>query len=174
MDDFYDLISEVNNNSISVRMVPSLWERLDKDVYNIIHNSIWNTFKFYNADKSCSKEIAKIRDTVGGIYLFYIDSGIITERHRILTYIGRAEFTENQNLRKRIREYYGYMPPDMRRVKIGRMLKNWWQYLYCSYIELSDNKVIHKVEDELIKVLLPPMNTQIPDVTISAACRAAF
>ena len=174
MDDLYDLISEFNDNSISVRMVPSLWKKLDGEVSDLIHDKTWKTFKFYKVDQNRSDEIENISSSSGGIYLFYIDPGIITERHRVRTYIGRAEYTDNQNLRKRIREYYGYMPPDTRRVRIGWMLKNWWEYLYCSYIELSDNELIDKVEKELINALLPPMNTQIPDVTISAASRAAF
>lgn len=174
MSDVYDLITEIRDNTISMQLVPSLWKKIDKGIFELIHSARWTTFKFYGPDQSRSLEVGKISNTKGGIYIFFIDPGIISGQQKILTYVGRAENTKSQNLRKRIREYYGYMPPDTRRVKIGRMLKNWWEFLYCSYIELTDNKIIDSIESELINVLLPPMNDTRPDIKIAAASKAAF
>ena len=66
------------------------------------------------------------------------------------------------------------MPPDCRRPKINTLFKEWWEYIYCSYIELEDNDLIDYVEKELINKLIPPFNESYPDTKISKALKAAF
>lgn len=68
-------------------------------------------------------------------------------------YIGRARYTENQNLRKRILEYYRYAPE---RTKVAEMFREWREEVHCSYIDLScSNDETDCIEAELVNKLLP-------------------
>ena len=50
------------------------------------------------------------------------------------------------------------------RPKIATMRETWGKELYIKYLPLNDNETIRKVEKELIRVIIPPFNDQIPDL----------
>jgi hypothetical protein len=170
-----DLIRGLKDKKFNMFLPSNLWATFDRSVLNIIQESEWHTFKYFKNVNVVSDEINKVSNSSGGIYIFYVSPEIIPERHRTLMYIGRCHNSGNQNLRKRLREYLGYLPPNYDRPKIAIMMSEWQEDLFCSYIELkqlSDDE-IDEIEKELINKLLPPFNEQIPDIKISGAKKAA-
>ena len=87
-------------------------------------------------------------------------------------YIGRAQFSDNQNLRKRIREYWTKYARDNERPLITKMFKYWSDDLYLSYLPIDNNQGIIDYEAKLINSLLLPFNTEIPDKEIKQAISA--
>ena len=53
------------------------------------------------------------------------------------------------------------------RVKIAYMRELWGEELYFYYYPLDDDELIERVERELIRVIVPPCNSQIPDQYIN-------
>lgn len=168
-----DLIQNLTNKKFQIELPSHLWGAFDCDILNVIRRAEWKTFKYFSINRIVSEHINSIDDTKGGIYVFYVSPEIIPKRQRILLYVGRAHISQRQNLRKRVKEYVRYLPPDYARPKISWMMKEWGDYLYCSYIELEDNVLIDQIEKELIIKLIPPFNDMIPDKKISAAVKAA-
>lgn len=169
-----DMIRQFKDKQFPIVLPSDLWESVDLAILKIVQSSEWITFKYLDAKHSLSAEISKISNSKGGIYIFYISPEIIKEKQRILAYIGRARYTDYQNLRKRIKEYYKYLPPDYSRPKVNTLMREWSDYLYCSYIELDNNDIIDSIESELINKLVPPFNDAIPNHEIAYAAKAAF
>ena len=169
-----DLIQQMNNKKFQIVLPSHLWENIDANVLKIVQDSKWTTFKYLDINQELNSEVSKVNNHKGGIYIFYVSPEIIKERQRILMYVGRARITRTQNLRKRIKEYYGYLPPNYSRPKVNTMMREWSKFLYCSYIELDDNAQIDLIEKELIRKLIPPFNDQIPDQEIAYAAKSAF
>lgn len=168
-----DLLSELKAKKIQIELPSHLWHNVTPKVLKIIQETKWKTFKFFEKEKH-SAEIKKIDNKVGGIYVFYVSPEVIPQNHRIILYVGRARYTHSQNLRKRINEYYSYVPPDYRRPKIANMFQEWGDDVYCSYLELKcSNDIIDLIEKELINKLLPYCNDEIPDQKIRKAVKAA-
>lgn len=168
-----DLINILNTSTITLKLPSNLWESFDTSLRKTVSANNWHTFRYLTDDDNLSPQIMNISNIKGGIYIFYASPEIIPARQRILFYVGRALLTKNQNLRKRITEYYMYYKNnDWERPKINEMFEHWGPYLYCSYIELDDNTLIEQLEAELINKLLPPFNASIPNKKISKAVRA--
>lgn len=173
-NDMFDILQGLKNKCFLIELPSHLWRNIDPYVLRVVKGGEWKTFKFYTDDHKRSHELRNISNITGGVYVFYITPDVIPENHRILMYIGRARLTENQNLRKRISEYYGYAPPNDERPKLADMFKEWWEDVYCSYLELScANEEIDHIEAELINKLLPHCNDAIPDTKIGKAVKAA-
>lgn len=169
-----DLIRDLRVNKISVELSENLWEQFDSNLYKIVHVADWKTFKYIDEFGNLSDWISHVSCDTGGIYLFYVSPEIIPERQRVLLYVGRAQKSKTQNLRKRITEYYKYYESDQwDRPKIKQMFRCWSKYLYCSYLEIDDNDLVIRLEAEIINRLLPPCNAAIPNQDISVAVRAA-
>ena len=169
-----DLLQGLKDKKFLIELPSHLWDTIDTDVLKVVKCKAWRSFKFYTDTQGRSGEIANISNATGGIYIFYINPEIIPDNHRILMYIGRARYTKNQNLRKRISEYYGYAPPNDDRPKLAEMFREWWDDIYCGYLELScSNDKIDFIEAELINKLLPHCNDLIPDKKIGKAVKAA-
>ena len=109
-----DLLSGLKAKKIQIELPSHLWHSIDETVLDIIKKAEWKTFKFFEGDHH-SSEIININNKTGGIYVFYISPEVIPQNHRIVMYIGRARYTDNQNLRKRITEYYDYVLPNYER-----------------------------------------------------------
>ena len=65
-------------------------------------------------------------------------------------------------MRKRCKSY---VTDD--RVKIAYMREMWGDELYFYYMPLDDDALIERVERELIRVIIPPCNSQIADQYVS-------
>ena len=73
-------------------------------------------------------------------------------------YIGRVRRKKEFSLRKRCKEYLGDTRP-----RVVYMREMWGKDLYFYYLPLDKDDTIEMVERELIRVIIPPCNTQIPD-----------
>ena len=132
-------------------------------------NKKWGEIKFLNNDATAiNEEIATMPNDKGGIYLFILKPDIVPSVHKYILYVGRVKHTANQNLRKRLREYV-----TDKRSDIENMRETWGKHLYIKYLPLEDNRIIMDLEKELIRVIIPPCNSEYPGV-LNKAMRAAF
>lgn len=105
-----------------------------------------------------SNDIKSLPNNTGGIYVFYVKGLNISFFENYILYIGRCKFTQNQNIRKRAKEYY----TDTRDL-IVEMFSRWKEHLYYRYYADIDNERIEKNEIQLIRAILPQYNEVIPD-----------
>jgi len=173
-DKAFDLGEEINSRKLTFKLYPDLWsDYLNK--YQGIDLSInnWKTIKYLNTDGTdFNTDINLLPNDKGGLYLFTIGCEIIPPYTYYPVYIGRAQLTDNQNLRKRCREYFNKYKGKSERGKITRMFKYWSEYLYLSFMVLNSNKDIIEIEDELINTLLFPFNDQITNQKVRDAVKA--
>ena len=133
------------------------WETVSADVKAAI-SSEWQNIKFLNEDGTeINEDIVNVPDDCGGVYLFLLKPDIITGLHRYIMYIGRARRGNSFSLRKRCRSYLNDTRPS-----IACMRELWGKDLYFFYLPMDDDTFICKVEEELLRVIIPPCNTQIP------------
>ena len=133
----------------------------------------WTKTKYLNANADdFDAAICNIPNDSGGLYLFYIKCEIISGITEFPLYVGRAQFSQHQNLRKRVKEYFQHFAKNSERPKITRMFNYWAKDLHLAYISLEENDEIKDLEKQLINSLLLPMNTDIPDSEIKQAITA--
>lgn len=172
LDSAFDLGLEINNRKIQYTLYPPLWSRHDFSAINLDF-STWTTIKYLNTHATdFHPDISNVPNTTGGLYLFTIKCPIITGITQYPVYIGRAQFSSSQNLRKRCREYFTKYASSNERPKITKMFRFWGEYLYLSFLPLSTNSSIRDIEAQLINSLLLPFNTQIPDQEVRQAVDA--
>ena len=169
MSEIIDMCRKVKNNTISFVLNPdNVWDSFDNTYLATVHG-LWHEVKFLNDTcDSLNTDIENVPSNEGGIYIFTIKSDIIQNTHIYILYIGRVKLTTNQNLKKRLKEYYRDTRP-----KIMFMRETWGSNLYIRYLPLTDNNLISNLEKELIRVILPPCNDDYPEI-IRAAMKAAF
>lgn len=167
----------------------SLGEELElRKVEYKLHRKLWDKFKFPNLDlkfhnwtkikylnataDALEADVENIPDDKGGLYLFYITCEVISGITEYPLYIGRAQKTQTQNLKKRVKEYFHHFSRDIERPRITKMFKYWASDLHLAYITLEENDEIKDLEKHLINSLLLPMNTEIPDTEVKQAIKA--
>lgn len=145
------------------------WQDFPDELKRIV-NRPWSEIKYFLGD-TLNPEINTVPNNCGGIYLFCIKPNVIPDVHLYLAYIGRAQNTQYQNLRKRVKEY----ATEVTRPNICELKRHWGSYLYLRYLPLptENNDCINRLEKELIKTILPPFNDIYPEVYNQAA-NAAF
>ncbi len=137
------------------------WNEFNPEIRKIISQE-WKMVKYMNDDGTeLNKEIETVPDDAGGVYLFLLKPELLPEVHLYIMYIGRARKMRNFSLRQRCKEYYKDTRP-----KIAVMRELWGSQLYFRYLVLPDDETIAKVERELLRVIIPPCNTQIPDYNL--------
>ncbi len=140
------------------------WNSVNPDIKRIVSQE-WQTIKYMNDDGTAlNKEVDTVPNDVGGVYLFVLKPEIIPKYHVYIMYIGRARKKTSYSLRKRCKEYFTDTRPELL-----TMRKLWGAQLYFSYLPLQDDELIEAVERELIRVIIPPCNTQIPDYNVMPA-----
>jgi hypothetical protein len=123
--------------------------------------------KFLDSNElDISNEVKNLPQDSGGIYVFFIKGQIVPFFETYLAYIGRAQFTNSQNLKLRCSSYYYEFFKEKTRPKIHRLIDRWGKYLYIRYLPLKDNEQIKKLEINLINGILPPFNDEIPELKI--------
>ncbi len=133
----------------------------------------WTSIKYLNDEANdFNQDVASIPNDKGGLYLFYAKCPIIPGITEFPFYIGRAQLTPNQNLRKRIKEYFLQYKREEDRPKVTRMLRYWGEDLFVAYLIVDSNQDIITSESLLINSLLLPMNDQIPDKEIRDGVKA--
>lgn len=144
---------------------PTRWIQVETDESLSSPENWSDEIKFlHNNGIDVSEEIKNLPADTGGIYMFFIKGIIISHFENYLAYIGRAQYTNSQNLKARcISYYYEFFKKD-RRPKIARLIEKWGPFLYLRYYSSKDNDHIQIVEKKLINAILPPFNDEIPDV----------
>lgn len=144
------------------------WKTIDPNIKNIVSRQ-WKNIKFLNQNGTgINEEIDTVPDDKGGVYIFMLKPEIIPDLHMYLMYIGRVRKRSGFSLQKRCRSYFR---DD--RVKIAYMREMWGEELYFYYLPLEDDDVIERVERELIRVIIPPCNSQIPDQYVTYMSKTA-
>ncbi|WP_430410859.1 hypothetical protein [Kordia sp.] len=168
----FQLGEEILSKTLPYKLHQDLWRKYDFSPLDLNYEN-WTTIKYLNNDcSSFSDEINTVPNNCGGLYLFTIKCSVINKLTEYPVYIGRAQYTANQNLRKRCREYFTkYLRSDERPL-ITKMLKYWGNELYLSFITIDENIEIVDLEKKIINSLLLPFNSEIPDVEIRQAVAA--
>ena len=91
-----------------------------------------------------------------------------------LAYVGRAYYTEKENIRKRVKRYLWESTSKKGRPKIARLFRHWKDYLYIKFCYTTDNDLIEAGEATLIRAILPPFNSELPDSIIYKEPQKAF
>lgn len=175
----FALHEEIIKKTLSFKLHQDLWSKYDLTTIDLDFDN-WTTIKYLNEDCSqLNSAMNSIPNDKGGIYLFSIKCEVINKLTEYPVYIGRAQFTENQNLRKRCREYFTKYLRNDERPRITKMIKYWGAELYLSYFVVENsqnnddnNNIIIDLEKKLINSLLLPFNTEIPDMEIRQAISA--
>ena len=171
-DDAFEFAEESVLRDVKYRLYEPLWRLYDLTIIDLSFEN-WRTIKFLNEDGTAfSDEINTLPNDRGGLYLFFVKCPIITGITEYPLYIGRAQYTANQNLRKRIREYFLQHAKEDERPRIKKMIRYWGAQLYVSFKEIDDNSNTIEFEKRLINSLLLPFNTQIPDSELGETIQA--
>jgi len=157
----YDLSDSVKLHETSFIICPDLWER-ESDLQDILTQEEIKEIKFLNdAGDDVSEDVRHLTNRKGGLYFFVAKAKSFPYLAKYLMYIGKAEKSAQQNLRKRCNEYSPRKPQS--RPKIKNLIEKWGPYLYLNYIELENNSEIKDLEAKLICSLVPPFNSAIPE-----------
>ncbi|MCQ2201733.1 MAG: hypothetical protein MJZ27_06545 [Bacteroidales bacterium] len=143
----------------------------------ILEERHWSKeIKYMNPENTeVSNEIKQIPNKSGGLYVFYLKGSGLPFMERYILYIGRVQYTKGMNIRKRALEYYKeYKKNKNSRLGIRYMFEHWSKHLYYRYYTDVDNPSIVALEESLIKTLLPPFNTDIPNKQKPKTNVAAF
>lgn len=168
----FELGEKLNNQLVSYYLHKPLWEKYNYPNLNLNFNN-WEKIKYLNENgDGFSDEIEKVPNNKGGLYLFFVKCEIITGITEYPFYIGRAQLTEHQNLKKRVKEYFQKFSRSDERPKITKMFNYWSKELHLAYFTLDDNDDVIELEKQLINYLLFPMNDEIPDKVIKQAIKA--
>lgn len=165
----FELGEYLTLRKIEYKISDILWAKYDFPEIDISFNK-WHSIKYLNDDGTAfNGAINDVPNNSGGLYLFYAKCHIIPGITEYPFYIGRAQFTENQNLRKRVKVYFQKYRLEDERPKITKMFKYWANDLYLAFLPLETNEAIIDYEKRLINALLLPMNTEIPDKEVRDA-----
>jgi hypothetical protein len=168
----FELGEHLVSRQVTYIASPFLWEKWDIGTIDLSFDK-WTIIKYLDEDgNDFNTEIEKLPNNKGGLYLFFVNCSNIPGISELPFYVGRAQLTEGQNLRKRVREYFTKFARNNERPKITRMFKYWGNELHLAFLELDDNSDIVDLEKKLINSLLLPMNDEIPDIEIRQAINA--
>lgn len=168
----FRLAEEIKLREINYKLHEGLWCKYDLSAINLDFHT-WTSVKYLNDDASgFSNEINELPNDRGGLYLFYIKCPVISGITEFPFYVGRAQLTEGQNLRKRCKEYYSKFANGNERPKITRMIEYWGKCLHLAFKVIDENENIIDYEKKLINSLLLPMNDEIPETEIKQAIKA--
>lgn len=168
----FQLGEELNLRTIRYKLHPTLWTKYDLSKIDLKLDN-WTTIKYLNDDGTeLNNDIDKLPSDKGGLYMFSIYCPTIQGRTEYPAYIGRAQLTEGQNLRKRCKEYFQKYYREDERPKITTLFKYWSENLYLSFLVLDENYEVIDYEKKIINSLLLPFNDEIPEKEFKKAKKA--
>lgn len=168
----FSLGEQIELRTVPYKLHKELWDRFTLPTVNYQFAN-WHKIKYLNDNADdFNRAVDDIPEDTGGLYLFYVKCEILSGITEYPLYIGRAQLTEHQNLRKRVKEYFQHFSRNNERPKITRMFNYWAKDLHLAYLTLIDNANIIDLEKQLINCLLLPMNDEIPDKEIKQAVKA--
>lgn len=163
---------ELELRKVEYKLHLDLWNKFNFPNLDLRFDN-WTKIKYLNANADALEaDVENVPENTGGLYMFYVKCEIVSGITEYPLYVGRAQFSEHQNLKKRVKEYFQKYYKNNERPKITRMFKYWASELYLAYITLAENGEINDLEKQFINSLLLPMNTKIPDTEISQAISA--
>lgn len=163
---------EVELRKVEYKLHGELWKKFTSTDFDL-HFENWIKIKYLNENADDFDDgIMDVPNNKGGLYMFYVKCQIISGITEYPLYVGRAQITENQNLRKRVKEYFQKYSKSNERPKLTRMFNYWKNDLYLAYYPLDDNEDVISIENQFINSLLLPMNTEIPDTEVKQAIKA--
>lgn len=169
----FHLGEEIRLRTVEFRLHTHLWNNFNSDGKIDLSLANWQSIKYLNANADgLHNDVSHIPNNSGGLYLFTIKCDIIPGATEFPVYIGRAQKTAQQNLRKRCKEYFQKYARSNERPKITRMFEYWADNLHLYYILLPENQAIIDYERELINSLLLPFNDQVPEQEYKQAIKA--
>ncbi|WP_027385164.1 GIY-YIG nuclease family protein [Chryseobacterium gregarium] len=172
LDSAFDLGEHLELRKLSYNLSNFLWSKWDINEFDLSFGN-WQKTKYLNdTNDGLNSNISTIPSDHGGLYLFYLNCKTIIGITEMPLYIGRAQFSEHQNLRKRVKEYFFKYSKNNERPKITKMFKYWSADLYLAYYVLNQNEDVVSIEKKLINSLLLPMNDEIPDQETRQAIKA--
>lgn len=169
----FDLAQEIHNHLIPFILYPSAWEKF-KWPKGVSHKTnSWKEIKYFDSSGTkLSPNISQVPTNKGGIYIFIIKTDVIENITNYPIYVGRARYTRYHNLRTRVRKYSTEYIRNDYRPKVVRFIDTYKNYLFLQYLEMTDNKLIEKLEARLIDAILPPFNDSIPNIKYRRAIKA--
>ena len=168
----FSLGEELELRKVEYKLHRDLWNKFNITSLDLKFEN-WTKIKYLNTQADAfDANVEHIPNDKGGLYLFYVKCEIVSGITEFPLYIGRAQYTQSQNLKKRVKEYFQHFRKNNERPKITRMFKYWATELYLAYITLEENEDIKDLEKQMINSLLLPMNTEIPDKEIKQAITA--
>ncbi len=124
----------------------------------ICQENNWSEEIKYLDNGALSDKIKSLPTDKGGIYMFYLKGINLPFAEHYILYIGRAQYTDTESINSRARHYIR----DEREL-IKLMFDLWDNQLYYRYYPDTDNETINKNEVLLIRAIVPPFNTIIPN-----------
>lgn len=168
----FSLGEEVELRKVEYKLHGELWKKFTSTDFDLNFEN-WIKIKYLNENADDFDDgIMDVPNNKGGLYMFYVKCKIISGITEYPLYVGRAQITENQNLRKRVKEYFQKYSKSNERPKLTRMFNYWKNDLYLAYYPLDDNEDVISIENQFINSLLLPMNTEIPDTEVKQAIKA--
>lgn len=168
----FKLGEEIKLRSITYKLFQDLWFRYDLSKIDLNWKN-WKTIKYLDDEMTeFNEDISKVPNNLGGIYMFLIKCPIIPGLTEFPMYIGRAQLTKNQNLRKRCKEYLNEYKLDRERAKLTFLFEYWPKEIYLAYLPIGENTEVRDYEKKLINSLLLPLNDKIPDIEIRQGVKA--
>lgn len=163
MSAFDHSVNDYRDGRLRFQLSPTFWVNTD-EINEFFANKNIEHIKFFNDDcTEINNAIQSLPNDAGGIYFFILKNDILPNLSSHILYIGRARYTNKQNLRKRCREYFSvYYKEETKRQHIYRMLKTWGSCLHLHYLPLNDNDEIDHFEKLLLNNIQPPCNIDIP------------
>jgi len=172
LDSAFELGERLELRKLSFNLSNELWQKWDINEFDL-NFANWQKIKYLNdLNDDLHNNINTIPNNKGGLYMFYLNCKTIMGITEMPLYIGRAQFTDNQNLRKRVKEYFQKFSRNNERPKITKMFKYWAEDLYLAYYILDENEDVINIEKKLINSLLLPMNDEVADQEIRQAVKA--
>lgn len=168
----FKLGEKLNNRKVDYVLHSEHWRNFNHSRFNLAFTN-WTVIKYLDSTgKRFSSSVNKIPINSGGLYLFFVKCKIISGITEYPLYIGRAQYTSSQNLRKRVKEYYQKYSKSDERPKIHRMFEYWAKDLHVAFYPIRSNRNTVRLEKDIINSLLLPMNDLIPDTKIRKAVKA--
>lgn len=153
---------------------PTRWQKTPNDMLKIIQKQTWSDYiKYLDSKGNLSEALNQLPEDEGGLYMFFIQGQTLPEVEMYPAYIGRALHTDEQNIQKRVKCYLRESKGN-KRPKIIQLFECWKDYLYIKYYHTTDNDLIETEEKLLIRAILPPFNSEIPDKISFKKPRKAF
>lgn len=143
---------------------PERWNEASPKIKSEINALPWSDYiKYLSEDGTLSTGLNALPNDAGGLYLFFIQGQTLPSSEMYLAYVGRALYTDSENIQKRVRRYLWESTYIKGRPKIKRLFRHWKNYLYVKFCYTKDNKLIEDGEKTIIRAILPPFNSDFPD-----------